>query len=264
MLPRTQAVSWCCAPWLVFATPGSCCLLVVRHPYILFPWSRRLRCGSLRRGWVALAAFCYAGVVALVVPLLLVVAVSSFLVLVSPLSPFPPSSRCRRCSSSSSRHRHPRCCSCSRRRRLRLRCSSGCCCWHRRSGQFCCCCSHRRRRRLYCCCCWRRRRRRCCCCWRRRRRWGCCWPRCCCCWRRRRPSSSLLLPPSSSSLRLLLVLGSRVISGGKWKEGWEKRTTTEGRGLFRDALDGPPNSWVPPRFSIPHSFADFANSPGRV
>jgi hypothetical protein len=35
----------------------------------------------------------------------------------------------------------------------------------------------------------------------------------------------------------------------------------------RNALDGPPNSWVPPRFSIPHSFADFAdfpNSPRQV
>jgi len=167
------------------------CSSPLYHPCILLPWSRTLRCGSLRQGWVALAAVCYAGVVvALVVPLLLVVAISSFLVLVSPLSPFPPSSRCRRCSSSCRHHRHRRCCSsCSRRRRLRrLRCSSGCCCWHRRYRQFFCCCSHRRRRRL-CCCCWRRRR-----------------CRCYCCWRRRRPSSSL---------RLLVVLGSRVISRGK-------------------------------------------------
>jgi len=140
-------------------------------------------------------------------------------------SSFPPSSRCHR-SSSCRRHRHRCCCSsCShRRRRRRLRCS---CCWHCRHRQCCSSCSHRRRGHLCCCCCWHRRR-------------------------------------PSSSLRLLLVLGSRVISGGKWKEGWEKRTTTEGHGSFRDALDGPPNSWVPPCFSIPHSFANFPNSPRRV
>jgi len=88
MLPRTPAVSWCCAPWLVFATPASCCLLVVRHPCVLLPWSRRLHCGSLHRGWVALVVVCYAGVIVVfVVPLLLVVIVSSF---PPPLSSFSP------------------------------------------------------------------------------------------------------------------------------------------------------------------------------
>jgi hypothetical protein len=70
----------------------SCCLLAVRHPVFLLPWSRRFRCGSLRRGWVALAVVCYAGVVVVfVVPLLLAVVVSSLLVVVSP--GFLPSSR---------------------------------------------------------------------------------------------------------------------------------------------------------------------------
>ena len=78
MLPRTLALTWCCAPWLVFATPASCCPLVVRHPCVWFPWSRRLHCGSLCRGWVALVMVCYAGVIVVfVVPLLLVVIVSS-------------------------------------------------------------------------------------------------------------------------------------------------------------------------------------------
>jgi hypothetical protein len=56
------------------------------------------------------------------------------------------------------------------------------------------------------------------------------------------------------------VVGVKGNQWGGMKNG-RKRTTTFRRGSFRDALDGPPNSWVPPRVSITRSFADLPNSP---
>jgi len=82
-----HASSYTCAVLVLCAVAGirDAGVVVVRHPCVLLPWSRRLRCGSLRQGWVALVVVCYAGVVVVfVVPLLLVVVVSSFLIVVSP------------------------------------------------------------------------------------------------------------------------------------------------------------------------------------
>ena len=93
MLLLIPAMSWCCAPWLVFRTPALCGLLVVCHPVVLLPWSHRLRCGSLCWSWVALAMVCYAGIVVFFpLPLLFSCCFLLPLVISYLLSSFPTSS----------------------------------------------------------------------------------------------------------------------------------------------------------------------------